>query len=141
MGIFLGAFVWGVIADRYEPLISRARNAIHELTRWYNSFGRKIGYLVTALFTSVRKSDRAFVTRVFLILIIYSTPVGFASTAAGNLATMCILRGLLGFGIGGAPVAFSMYTEFLPAKNRGIVLVCFEGFWTFGILLEAGLAW
>jgi len=67
--------------------------------------------------------------------------VGFASAAAGNLVTMCILRGLLGFGIGGAPVAFSMYTEFLPTKNRGIVLVCFEGFWTFGILLEAGLAW
>src|SRR5947199_273352 len=41
----------------------------------------------------------------------------------------------------GSPVAFSMFTEFLPTKNRGLILVCFEAFWTAGVLLEAGLAW
>jgi len=41
----------------------------------------------------------------------------------------------------GAPVAFSMFAEFLPTKKRGYYLVVFEYFWTAGTLLEAGMAW
>lgn len=52
-----------------------------------------------------------------------------------------ILRGLLGFGIGGSPVAFSMLSEFLPKNNRGTYLIFFEAFWTAGTVLEVFLAW
>lgn len=54
---------------------------------------------------------------------------------------MLFLRGLLGFGIGGSPVAFSFLTEFLPRANRGSFLIFFEAFWTVGTVVEVLLAW
>jgi len=51
------------------------------------------------------------------------------------------MRILLGVGFGGTGVAFSMFSEFLPIKNRGTYLVTFEVFWTIGILFETLLAW
>eukprot|EP01122_Echinamoeba_exundans_P000008 TRINITY_DN10004_c0_g1_i1.p1 TRINITY_DN10004_c0_g1~~TRINITY_DN10004_c0_g1_i1.p1 ORF type:complete len:536 (+),score=52.26 TRINITY_DN10004_c0_g1_i1:37-1644(+) len=85
-----------------------------------DKYGRRIGYLATTVFTSV---------------------FGLASAFAPNLPALIILRALLGVGIGGTPVAFSMFSEFLPVKNRGRILVAFEVLWTVGILFEACLAW
>lgn len=44
------------------------------------------------------------------------------------LLNICIYnnRGMVGFGIGGAPAAFSLFLEFLPEKRRGICLVMIE---------------
>jgi len=98
-GMMLGAYFWGSISDR---------------------FGRKIGFIATAVFTSV---------------------FGFASSWSPNYYVLIVARALVGFGLGGAPVAFSLFAEYLPAKNRGIPLVLFEVFWTVGTLGEAGAAW
>lgn len=67
-----------------------------------DKYGRRIGYLATTVFTSV---------------------FGLASALAPNLGSLIVLRALLGVGIGGTPVAFSMFSEFLPVKNRGRILV------------------
>ena len=41
--------------------------------------------------------------------------------------------------IAGAPVAFSLFSEYVPTAKRGFYLLIFELFWTVGTLLEAGL--
>ena len=44
-------------------------------------------------------------------------------------------------GLGGVPVAFSLFMEFIPTKQRGFWLVVIEFFWTIGSITEGGLAW
>jgi MFS family permease len=58
-----------------------------------------------------------------------------------NIWLLLLVRGLVGFGIGGSHVAFSLFAEFLPLKNRGVSLIMIELFWTGGTVIEAGLAW
>lgn len=87
---------------------------------FFDRFGRRKGYLATAFFTGL---------------------FGLVSAFAPNFTWMLILRGLLGFGIGGSPVAFSFLTEFLPRANRGSFLIFFEAFWTVGTAVEVLLAW
>lgn len=99
LGMMFGSYLWGIISDRY---------------------GRRFGYLATAIFTGV---------------------FGILSAMAPNYSWLLILRTLVGFGLGGAPVAFSLFAEFLPNKTRGISLILIEIFWTIGTVLGAGLAW
>lgn len=84
-------------------------------------FGRRVGFQATvAVFT------------VF----------GTASAFAPDPVSLALLRGLTGFGLGGAlPLDFSLYAEFLPARNRGRRLVVLESFWALGTVVAAGLAW
>lgn len=48
---------------------------------------------------------------------------------------------MVGIGIGGVPVAFSLFAEFIPAGERGESLVLLQVFWTLGALGEAAIAW
>lgn len=50
-------------------------------------------------------------------------------------------RGLVGFGLAGGASMFSMYSEFIPKKSRGMSLTLFQIAWTAGAILEAILAW
>jgi MFS family permease len=54
---------------------------------------------------------------------------------------MLVLRGLVGFGIGGAHVAYTLFMEFLAPGHRGVWLTCIEVFWTMGAMFLAGMAW
>lgn len=90
------------------------------ISPWPIRFGRRKGYLATAFFTGL---------------------FGLVSAFSPSFVWMLILRGLLGFGIGGSPVAFSFLTEFLPRANRGSFLIFFEAFWTVGTVVEVLLAW
>ena len=45
-------------------------------------------------------------------------------------------RGLVGLGLGGAPVAFALYLEFAPSQYRGALLVALQAFWTIGSMVE-----
>lgn len=100
LGMLVGAYAWGYFSDRY---------------------GRRLGYLATALFTAV---------------------FGLASSACPNVYALIICRFLVGLGLGGAPVAFSLFAEFVPTNCRGQTLILLEGlFWSGGALLEAMLAW
>lgn len=66
---------------------------------------------------------------------------GLASSFAGSYEELCAWRAIVGFGLGGVPVAFSVFMEFLPSGNRGVWLTVIETFWTLGSVLAAGLAW
>uniref|UniRef100_A0A3Q3AF91 Synaptic vesicle 2-related protein-like n=1 Tax=Kryptolebias marmoratus TaxID=37003 RepID=A0A3Q3AF91_KRYMA len=52
---------------------------------------------------------------------------------------LLVLRGLVGFGIGGAPQV-TLYSEFLPVKARGICIMLIAAFWAIGTVFEVLLA-
>ena len=66
---------------------------------------------------------------------------GLASAVAPMYWSLLLARALVGFGLGGVPIAFSLFLEFLPSEGRGKWGVVIELFWTFGSITEAGLAW
>lgn len=98
-GMLVGAYIWGVVSDNY---------------------GRRKGFLFTALVTS---------------------GAGFLSTFSPNYIILLILQFFVGVGLGGGPVLFSWFLEFVPSPNRGFWMVLFSFFWSLGTVLEASLAW
>ncbi|KAJ9557891.1 hypothetical protein OSB04_012505 [Centaurea solstitialis] len=98
-GMLVGAYSWGVVSDKY---------------------GRRNGFLITAMVTSV---------------------AGFLSALAPNYTSLIILRCLVGVGLGGGPVLSSWFLEFIPAPSRGTWMVVFSAFWTVGTIFEASVAW
>ncbi|XP_024535954.1 organic cation/carnitine transporter 7 [Selaginella moellendorffii] len=85
-----------------------------------DSKGRRIGFFATAVITFI---------------------AGFLSSFAPNYYALLFLRALVGIGLGGGPVVSSWFMEFVPAPNRGTLMVIFSVFWTLGSILEAILAW
>lgn len=65
---------------------------------------------------------------------------GLASAIAPNYALLLIARGIVGFGIGGVPVAFSLLMEYLPSQYRGKFGLALALFWSLGAIFEAGVA-
>jgi MFS transporter, putative metabolite:H+ symporter len=57
------------------------------------------------------------------------------------LQALLVFRVMVGFGIAGAHVAYTLFMEFLAPGHRGMWLTCIEGFWTLGSLFLAGMAW
>jgi putative MFS transporter len=54
------------------------------------------------------------------------------------MQVLVVFRGLMGVGLGGAPVAFALYLELVPSRHRGVLMVALQGFWTIGSMLEVG---
>ncbi|XP_039120262.1 organic cation/carnitine transporter 7 isoform X2 [Dioscorea cayenensis subsp. rotundata] len=98
-GMLLGAYSWGIVSDNY---------------------GRRMGFLFTALVTSI---------------------AGLLSSFSPNYITLVIIRFLVGVGLGGGPVLASWFLEFVPAPSRGTWMVIFQCFWTVGTIFEASIAW
>lgn len=83
--------------------------------------GRKLGFELTVLVDSV---------------------FGFLSALSPSYIWLVLLRALTGFGVGGTlPVDYSIFSEYLPRRERGRYLVLLESFWAFGTIVAAGLAW
>jgi len=57
------------------------------------------------------------------------------------LQWLIFFRFWVGLGLGGVPVSFTLFMEFMPTKGRGVWLIWLEAFWTLGSCIEAGLAW
>ncbi|CAK9292284.1 unnamed protein product [Gordionus sp. m RMFG-2023] len=68
-------------------------------------FGRKTALLMCSLFTFY---------------------FGFLSSFSPTFLWLILLRGLTGFGIGGAPQSITLYSEFLPSKYRAKCLILIE---------------
>ncbi|XP_041825115.1 synaptic vesicle 2-related protein-like [Melanotaenia boesemani] len=65
---------------------------------------------------------------------------GLLSAFSPVYGWLLFLRGLVGFGIGGAPQSVTLYSEFLPMKARGICIMLISAFWAIGAVLEVLLA-
>jgi len=66
--------------------------------------------------------------------------VGCGNSCPNATQALVILRGLMGVGLGGAPVAFALFLELVPATRRGVLMVTLQGFWTIGSMLEVTYA-
>lgn len=66
---------------------------------------------------------------------------GAASALSPDIAWLLFFRMMTGFGIGGVPIAFSMYLEVVPTKHRGFWAAVIQMWWSVGTMSVAGLAW
>ncbi|MHA6528894.1 MFS transporter [Paenibacillus sp. BAC0078] len=74
-------------------------------------------------------------------LLIFSIASGLSAFAAGY-AVLCVLRFVAGFGLGGElPVASTLVSESVPAKERGRAVVLLESFWAAGWIASALIAY
>lgn len=98
-----------------------------------NSIGMAVGALLFGLL-----SDRIGRKQVFIItLLLFSIGSG-VSAFATTLTVFMIIRFLIGMGLGGElPVASTLVSESVPAKDRGKVVVLLESFWAGGWLIAA----
>ncbi|KAM6902105.1 synaptic vesicle 2-related protein [Xenentodon cancila] len=65
---------------------------------------------------------------------------GLLSAFAPAYGWLLAIRGLVGFGIGGAPQSVTLYAEFLPVKARGVCIMLIAAFWAIGAVFEVLLA-
>jgi putative MFS transporter len=78
----------------------------------------------------------------FQLTVLIDSVFGFLSALAPSFPVLVILRSITGFGVGGTlPVDYSIFSEYLPARNRGRWLVLLESFWAIGTIVTVGLAW
>jgi len=60
---------------------------------------------------------------------------------AWNLPSLMVFRFILGFGMAAEfPIAQSLVSEFIPAKQRGRYVALLEGFWPIGFICAGVLA-
>jgi putative MFS transporter len=109
-------------------------------TGWVGSAGMA-GMFFGAI-ASGMLADRLGRKTVFLAtLLVFSISTGLCGLAAGFLS-LCALRFLVGFGLGGElPVASALVSEFAPSAHRGKLVVFLESFWAFGWAAAALVAW
>ena len=78
----------------------------------------------------------------FIIATAIIAIAGYLSGISTNYQTLCLFRGLVGFGTGSIPVPFDLMSEFLSKKFKSQMLLFVCGFmWTVGGMIIVGLAW
>jgi MFS family permease len=131
MEVVVQAFVMPLIAADWD--LSPAESAIFVSIVFFgmligsyilgilsDKFGRRFGYLVSCILCSV---------------------FGIISAFSPDLYFLTFCRFWVGFGVSGVPIAYSLFCEFLPDKQRGAMLMVIQMFWTAGTVIEAILAW
>ncbi|WP_449443750.1 MFS transporter [Ureibacillus acetophenoni] len=98
-----------------------------------NSIGMAVGALIFGVF-----ADKVGRKTIFMwTLILFSVASGLSAITTTFMAFL-ILRFFVGMGLGGElPVASTLVSESVPAKERGRVVVLLESFWAGGWLLGA----
>lgn len=66
-------------------------------------------------------SDKVGRRRIFLVTAVGTGVFGVASAFSPGVAVMILLRGCCGFFLGGGPIAYSMYLEFLPRQHMWVM--------------------
>lgn len=120
--------------DAHQESLTSVSIRVTFATRRSDRYGRRKGYLATAVFTAVFGLLSAASPNVWF-LIVMRLFVGFgdmiirypsALPSPSTLSLIFILMVCLAVGLGGAPVAFSLFAEFVPTAQRGQVLVLLQ---------------
>jgi len=98
-----------------------------------NSIGMAVGAILFGML-----ADKVGRKKIFMwTLLLFSLASGLSAFAT-TLTVFLILRFFIGMGLGGElPVASTLVSESVPAKERGRVVVLLESFWAAGWLLAA----
>lgn len=102
-----------------------------------NSIGMAVGALVFGIL-----ADKVGRKNIFMLtLLIFSIASGLSAFTT-TLTAFLILRFIIGMGLGGElPVASTLVSESVDAKERGRIVVLLESFWAAGWLLAALIAY
>lgn len=102
-----------------------------------NSIGMAVGAFVFGIY-----ADRIGRKNIFIITLLMFSLASGLSALTTSLAAFLLLRFFVGMGLGGElPVASTLVSESVPAKDRGRVVVLLESFWAFGWLLAAVISY
>ncbi|HHW38591.1 MAG TPA: MFS transporter [Bacillales bacterium] len=98
-----------------------------------NSIGMAVGAFVFGIW-----ADRIGRKNIFIITLVLFSLASGLSALATTLSVFLILRIFVGMGLGGElPVASTLVSEIVPAKDRGRIVVLLESFWAVGWLIAA----
>lgn len=102
-----------------------------------NSIGMAVGALGFGLL-----ADRIGRKKVFMLTLVLFSVASGLSAFTTSLVAFLVLRFLVGAGLGGElPVASTLVSESVEAKERGRVVVLLESFWAAGWILSALIAY
>ncbi|MEK3996907.1 MFS transporter [Psychrobacillus sp. FSL K6-2365] len=102
-----------------------------------NSIGMAVGALVFGVF-----ADKVGRKKIFMITLLMFSIASGLSALTTTLAAFLILRFFVGMGLGGElPVASTLVSESVEAKERGRVVVLLESFWAAGWIISAIIAY
>ncbi|MBS4177802.1 MFS transporter [Lederbergia citrea] len=102
-----------------------------------NSIGMVVGAFVFGILADKLGRKNVFM----LTLVLFSIASGLSALTT-TLAAFMVLRFFVGAGLGGElPVASTLVSESVDAKERGRVVVLLESFWALGWLIAAVIAY
>lgn len=102
-----------------------------------NSIGMAVGALVFGVF-----ADKVGRKKIFMITLLLFSIASGLSALSTTLAVFMVFRFFVGMGLGGElPVASTLVSESVEAKERGRVVVLLESFWAAGWLISALIAY
>ena len=98
-----------------------------------NSIGMAVGALLFGLW-----ADSVGRKKIFIITLVLFSVASGISALTTTLFAFLVLRFFIGMGLGGElPVASTLVSEMVSAKERGRVVVLLESFWALGWLVAA----
>ncbi|MFX3674970.1 MAG: MFS transporter [Paenisporosarcina sp.] len=98
-----------------------------------NSIGMAVGAFVFGIF-----ADRVGRKKIFILTLVLFSVASGLSALATSLAVFMLFRFFVGMGLGGElPVASTLVSESVEAKERGRIVVLLESFWAAGWLIAA----
>ncbi|PKA51437.1 Organic cation/carnitine transporter 7 [Apostasia shenzhenica] len=136
-GMLVGAYTWGVISDNYGR---RQVLDIHTNFQYF-TFSFKLHFCCFYSIVLLLNHQDTFAWKGFFCTALVTSGAGFLSAFSPNYMSLIILRFFVGFGLGGGPVLFSWFLEFVPAASRGTWMSLFSFFWSLGTVMEALAAW
>lgn len=99
------------------------------------------GMFLGGMFTGVL-GDRLGRKPCLLISLFINASFGMASALAPNWILLAMCRVMSGLGVGGSvPSLWTIATEILPIRRRGLYLTIVAWWWMLGGIYAAGLAW
>ncbi|XP_061658048.1 synaptic vesicle 2-related protein isoform X2 [Syngnathoides biaculeatus] len=142
--LFLTGFSW--VADAMEMMILSVVGP--QLHCEWTLPAYKVALVTSVVFAGMgissplwgNLSDKYGRKKGLTVCIFWTFYYSVLSTLAPDVGWILLLRGLVGFGIGGTHQSVTLYCELLPSKGRGLAVTLMAAFWSLGAVLEVLLA-